>query len=237
VTRRERKSLSRKAESKTAVAYLHTSSAANVGADKDSEKRQREAITAFAKRAGYEIVDWFSDAAVSGEDEIGDRSGFSAMLDRIEDNGVRVVLVEDASRFARKVLTQELGIVALLSRGVTVWSARGEINLTETDDEFKIAMRQIAAVFAELEKRRLVKKLKAARDRKRATGKKVEGRKSHAQERPEIVTLAKRLHRANPKTGKRRSLREISAELAAAGHLNQNGRPFHPKSVQAMLSR
>ena len=28
----------------------------------------------------------------------------------------------------------------------------------------------------------------------------------------------KRLHRANPVTGKRRSLRKISAELAAAGH-------------------
>ena len=223
--------MSRKAKEKAAVAYLRTSSVANVGADKDSEKRQRDTITAYAKRAGYEIVDWFSDATISGEDEIGDRPGFSAMLDRIEDNGVRVVIVEDASRFARKVLTQELGIVALQRRGVTVWSARGEINLTETDDEFKIAMRQIAAVFAELEKRRLVKKLKAARDRKRATGKKVEGRKSHAQERPEIVTLAKRLHRANPKTGKRRSLREISAELAAAGHLNQNGRLFHPKSV------
>src|SRR4051794_12345747 len=110
--------MSRKAERKTAVAYLRTSSAANVGANKDSEKRQRDAITAFAKRAGYEIVDWFSDAAVSGEDEIGDRPGFSAMLDRIEGNGVRVVLVEDASRFARKVLTQELGIVALQTRGV-----------------------------------------------------------------------------------------------------------------------
>jgi hypothetical protein len=31
-----------------AVAYLRTSSAANVGADKDSEKRQRAAIEAFA---------------------------------------------------------------------------------------------------------------------------------------------------------------------------------------------
>ena len=98
-------------------------------------------------------------------------------------------------------------------------------------------MRQIAAVFAELEKRRLVKKLKAARDRKRATGTKAEGRKSHAEERPETVILAKRLHRANPKTGKRRSLREISAELAVAGHLNQHGRSFHPKSVQVMLRR
>ena len=31
-----------------AIAYLRTSSAANVGADKDSERRQRAAIAAFA---------------------------------------------------------------------------------------------------------------------------------------------------------------------------------------------
>ena len=52
-------------------------------------------------------------------------------------------------------------------------------DLTETNDPFKIAMRQIAGVFAQPEKARLVAKLKAARDRKRATGTKVEGRKSH----------------------------------------------------------
>ena len=85
-----------------------------------------------------------------------------------------MVLVEEASRFARKVLTQELGIVALQARGGTVSAARGEMNLTETDDEFKVAMRQIAAVFAELEKKRLVKRLKQARHRNRATGIKVE---------------------------------------------------------------
>ena len=46
-----------------AVAYLRTSSAANVGADKDSDQPQRRAIGAFAKRAGFEIVDadWFYD--------------------------------------------------------------------------------------------------------------------------------------------------------------------------------
>jgi DNA invertase Pin-like site-specific DNA recombinase len=51
-----------------AVAYLRTSSAANVGADKDSDKRQRAAIAAFAKAAGYSIVAEFYDAAVSGAD-------------------------------------------------------------------------------------------------------------------------------------------------------------------------
>ena len=52
-----------------AIAYLRTSSAANVGADKDSDRRQREAIQAFARRAGYELVGEFYDAAVSGADD------------------------------------------------------------------------------------------------------------------------------------------------------------------------
>ena len=37
-----------------AIAYLRTSSAANVGADKDSDTRQRQAIAGFAKRAGFD---------------------------------------------------------------------------------------------------------------------------------------------------------------------------------------
>jgi DNA invertase Pin-like site-specific DNA recombinase len=51
-----------------AVSYLRTSSAANVGADKDSDKRQRAAIEAFAKRAGFAIVGEYYDKAVSGAD-------------------------------------------------------------------------------------------------------------------------------------------------------------------------
>jgi hypothetical protein len=39
-------------EIKPAVAYLRTSSAANVGAGKDSEKRQRKAIADYARAAG-----------------------------------------------------------------------------------------------------------------------------------------------------------------------------------------
>ena len=53
-----------------AVAYLRTSSAVNVGADKDSDKRQRAAIEAFAGRAGFTIAAEYYDAAVSGADHI-----------------------------------------------------------------------------------------------------------------------------------------------------------------------
>src|SRR4030088_1673945 len=115
--------MARKGKQVEAVAYIRTSSAANVGADKDSDKRQRAAIEAFAKRAWFALVGEFNDAAVSGADPIETRPGFAALLDRIEGNGVRTVIVEDASRFARELITQELGIVALVARGVTVMAA------------------------------------------------------------------------------------------------------------------
>ena len=65
-----------------ALAYLRTSSAANVGTDKDSDRRQRQAIQGFAKRAGFALVDEFYDAAVSGADPIETRAGFASLLDR-----------------------------------------------------------------------------------------------------------------------------------------------------------
>ena len=49
-------------------------------------------------------------------------------------------------------------------------------DLTETDDEMAKAFRQMAFVFAELEKQRLVNKLRKAQDRKRAENGKCEGR-------------------------------------------------------------
>ena len=80
----------------------------------------------------------------------------------------------------------------------------------------------------------VVSKLKGARDRKRATGVKVEGRKAHAEKRPEVVALAHKLRRRRPKGGQR-SLREIAAELFAAGYANSKGQPFTAQSVQNML--
>ena len=102
--------MTRKRNLVQAVGYVRTSSAANIGRDKDSERRQRLAIERFAKAAGYAVVDWFNDPAVSGADPIESRPGFAALLNRIEGNGVRVVLVEDASRFARDLMAQELGL-------------------------------------------------------------------------------------------------------------------------------
>jgi DNA invertase Pin-like site-specific DNA recombinase len=222
-------------EIRKAVAYLRTSSRTNVGADKDSEKRQSAAIEAYAKTAGYEISDTFYDAAVSGADPVSERSGFAEMLERLMSNGARTIIVESPDRFARDLMVQLAGHDMLKARGVTLIAASAPTFFIE-DTPTAVLVRQVLGAVAEFEKATLVAKLAAARRRKRiVTGKKVEGRKSHAEKRPEIVALAKELARKKPKGGKL-SLRAVAAEMAARGVLNERGKPFNPKSVSVLLA-
>jgi DNA invertase Pin-like site-specific DNA recombinase len=202
-----------------AVAYLRTSSAANVGADKDSDQRQRAAIAAFAKTRRFAVVGEFNDAAVSGADPIDSRPGFAALLDRIEGNGVRTVIVEDASRFARDLIIQELGILALIRRGVRVLTAGGD-DLTDTSDPSRVMMRQIAGSFAQYEKCRLVSKLRAARDRAlRANAKaaKVMSRSIRPwSARPNACVVARRRGTSGHYEKSQRSLRALDMSTAQA---------------------
>jgi DNA invertase Pin-like site-specific DNA recombinase len=119
---------------------------------------------------------------------------------------------------------------------VRVLTANGD-DLTDSSDPSRKMMRQIAGSFAEYEKARVVGKLKAARERKRATSpaRKCEGRKSWAEINPELVREAKRLRRRSPK-GHQRSLREVAAELAKLGFLNERGVTFSATSVASMLA-
>ena len=212
---------------------MRTSSATNVGADKDSERRQREAIQGFAGRAGYEVVEWFYDAAVSGADGLASRAGFAAMLKRIEGNGVRTIIVETASRFARDLMVQEVGYAMLKERGIELIAADSPQSFIDHTPTARL-VRQVLGAIAEFDKAMTVARLRGARERKRTSGVKVEGRKSHAELRPHAVAEARRLRRRRPKGGQR-SYREIAAELFQAGYANSNGRRFSASSIKAML--
>jgi len=50
-----------------AIVYFRTSSDTSVGQDKDNERRQREAVTRYAKKAGYEIIAEYADDDVKGD--------------------------------------------------------------------------------------------------------------------------------------------------------------------------
>ena len=204
-----------------AFAYLRTSSATNVGADKDSDKRQRAAIDAYAQANGVEIVDEFYDAAVSGADLIENRPGFMDMLTAIAANGVRTIIVETANRFARDLMTAESGFAFLKTQGITLIAADSPSAFLD-DSPTAILVRQILGAVSQFEKAMLVAKLRVARERKGKLG----GRKPVPQP---IKDRARSLRNEGL------TLRAISARLADEGILGPSGKPYFLRSVQLML--
>jgi len=142
-----------------ALAYLRTSSATNVGAEKDSDTRQRSAIEAFAKQAGFEIVAEFYDQAVSGADPLEARPGFAAMLERIAGNGALTIIVETANRFARDLIVQETGHRMLKERGIEIIAADSPSAFVD-DTPTTTFVRQVLGAVAQLDKAMTVAKLR-----------------------------------------------------------------------------
>jgi DNA invertase Pin-like site-specific DNA recombinase len=158
----------------TAVAYYRTSSATNVGEDKDSQKRQRDAVHAYAAAHGLAIVGEHYDAAVSGADPVMSRPGFAAMLTYMLGNGARVVLVENASRFARDLAVQLVGHDLLKSKGISLVPVDAPDHFQD-DTPTATMVRSILGAVSQFEKEALVLKLRKARDRVRRERGRCEG--------------------------------------------------------------
>jgi DNA invertase Pin-like site-specific DNA recombinase len=217
-----------------AVAYFRTSSETNVGQDKDTLKRQREAVMKYAKTAGYEIIAEYTDDGVKGADPVDQRPGFAAILAHIAGNGVRHIIVETSSRFARDLVTQETGWRFLQDMGITLIAADSpEAFLDDTPTATMV--RQILGAVSQFEKAALVAKLKGARDRKKAATGKCGGRKSYEERAPDMVAMAKKLARYTV-NGRKRSLRDVAAELEAAGHLAAGGKRYAATAVARMIA-
>jgi DNA invertase Pin-like site-specific DNA recombinase len=225
----------RKREKAKAIAYLRTSSAANVGrnGDKDSDARQRAAIREFSEHNGMEIVAEYYDAAVSGADHIEDRKGFAEMLAHIAGNGVRTIIVEAASRFARDLIVQETGFARLQSLGVTLVAADSP-NAFLDDTPTAQLIRQILGAVSQFEKAMLVAKLKGARERLKIKRGKVEGRKSYAERDAEEW---QKLSTAATALNDGRSLQKISDALAAEGFITKKGNAYSPSAVKSILAQ
>jgi DNA invertase Pin-like site-specific DNA recombinase len=215
---------------KKAVAYFRTSSATNVGQDKDSLARQESAVRGYAKRNDIDIVGEYYDAAVSGADPITQREGFALLLTRIASNGVRTILVETANRFARDLMVQETGWKMLQDLGVELIAVDSPMSFVE-DTPTANMVRQILGAVAEFDKALTVAKLRGARERMKAKTGKCEGRKSWAEMDPEMVKVARQLR----KTGK--SLNAVRAALAAQGFVSKTGKPFTRSVVSRMADQ
>jgi len=218
----------------TAVAYYRTSSATNVGGDKDSLKRQQDAVRAYAAAHQLEIVHEYYDAAVSGADPVMDRVDFRKMLDYMLGNGARIVLVESASRFARDLAVQLAGHDMLKSKGISLVPVDAP-NHFEDETPTATMVRSILGAVSQFEKEALVLKLRKARDRKRRETGRCEGNPARVKGVRRTVSAAA-VAAAQAAQARGLSLRQVAKELATAGFVNANGRAFAAESIKRMLA-
>jgi site-specific DNA recombinase len=160
-------------ETKRAFGYLRVRSEGQI--EGDGFARQRAAIESYAKTHGIEIVKFFEERGVSGTTEGDDRPAFQEMLIALLSNGTRTVLIERLDRIARDVIIQESILKDLIRRGFELVSV-AEPDLCSSDP-YRSAMRQMLGVFAELDRKTIVLKLRAARNRKKVQTGRCEGRK------------------------------------------------------------
>jgi DNA invertase Pin-like site-specific DNA recombinase len=209
-----------------AFAYYRTSSASNVGDDKDTRERQKSAVETYAYVNGIEIVGEFYDAAVKGADVITERKAFAEMLEAIAGNGVRLVLVETANRFARDLIVQETGWRFLKEQGIDLIAVDSPTSFLD-DTPTAVLIRQILGAVAQFEKAALVARLSAARRRLGRPG----GQKGLSELRPEVVERARSLRFAYPDM----TLRALAEALALEGYVTSSGKVYGPSTVANML--
>jgi DNA invertase Pin-like site-specific DNA recombinase len=211
-----------------AVSYLRVSSVGQVSGD--GFPRQREAIETYAERNGIQLVGEFRDEGVSGTVDHGEREGFKALLERIAGNCVRLVLIERPDRLARDLLVQETLLASLIRLGVRVVDASGT-DLTDQSDPSRVLIRQVLGAVAQHDRACLVAKLRAARQRKRVTAGRCEGRKPYGTR----VGEDRGMERIRQLKEQGCSLRLIAATLNAEGIPSRGGKVWSFGTVARLV--
>lgn len=216
-----------------AVSYMRCSSIGAV--EGDTWPRQRLAIQKYADANQIEIVEEFRDEGVSGKTELQNRSGLANCLARLEANGIRLVLIESADRLARDSLVAEIIIREFQKVDCRVVATSGGVDLTAGDDSNPTAklVRQILAAIAEFDRCVIVNKLRAARERQRASGQRCEGRLPFGSKPGEDATL--RLILDMRTRGWSANL--IAQKLNENEALSRYGERWHPSTVGKILAR
>lgn len=229
--------MTRKPATTEAVAYLRCSGLGQV--DGDTWERQTAAINKYATAHRMKVVDEFRDAGVSGAKDLDSRPGLAALLDRIESNGVRLVLVENATRLARDLMVSEVILQQLTAVGCTVIAADSGTDLSaDTEDPTRRLIRQVLGAVAEFDRRVTVLKLRAARERIRGRGNRCEGRKPFGSRPGEQLALTRirELHR-KPYGLRRRSLQQICDVLNIEGIPTRTGTKWSRQVLRRIIQR
>lgn len=156
------------------VAYIRVSTAGQVQ-DGYGLSVQEKAVRAWAKTHGHRIVKMIREEGVSGAKEAVDRPGLSEALLMVQEKTVDGLLIPRLDRLARSITVQEATLMYVWRHGGKVFAADSGDLADDPDDPYRTAMREMAGVFAGLERRMIVKRMRDGRAAKAAAGKKAVG--------------------------------------------------------------
>lgn len=137
---------------------------------------QEKSLRSWAKANGHRLVGIERDEGVSGATDATDRKGLSAALLAVAEGRADGLLIPRLDRLARALTVQEAALAIIWRAGGKVFSAdSGEVLQDDPDDPMRTALRQVVGVFAELDRRMVVKRMRDGRAAKASTGKKAVG--------------------------------------------------------------
>jgi DNA invertase Pin-like site-specific DNA recombinase len=157
--------------------------------DGDGFTRQRETIERYAAANNITITQWFEEQGVSGTKDLENRPALSELISALHSNGTRLVLIEKLDRLARDLMVQETIIGDIRECGLELVSVC-EPDLCSDDPSRKL-VRQMFGAIAEYEKSMIVLKLRGARQRRRSTTGRGEGRKPFGTRVGESLAVAR----------------------------------------------
>jgi DNA invertase Pin-like site-specific DNA recombinase len=220
------------------VAYVRVSTREQVEHGQGLEI-QRAAIRRWARANGHRIIAWCADEGVSGAKAAEDRPGLTDALTALRTRKAAGLVVRDYDRLAREVTVQEAVLAEAWHRtDAHVFTTFGEILRDDPDDPTRTAMRQMAGVFAGLDRRMIVKRLRDGRAAKAASGGHATGSYPYGTGKGGPVPTEQRaLATMLILRSEGLSTRAIAATLTAEGHPTKRGGAWSSPSVARILSR
>ena len=136
---------------------------------------QERACRRWAKSHGHRIVGLHADS-ISGAMDSADRPGLSSAMAAVAGGEADGLIVARLDRLARALTVQEAALAVIWrARGHVFTADAGEVLRDDPNDPMRTALRQVVGVFAELDRRMVVKRLRDGRTAKEATGRKATG--------------------------------------------------------------
>jgi DNA invertase Pin-like site-specific DNA recombinase len=210
-----------------AFAYLRTSG--DDGKEKAGLPVQREACTAFAQKADYEIEREFADDGVTGKLPMHARPQGKLLIAALLGNGVKTVLCYDAKRIGRTQPAFWSFIGMARDNGIGVLDAAGT-NLCES------VQGGIGGLMAEMDRDATVARLAAGKAHWRALGRKVAGRYQYGAH-PNVAYAHERVTVIRVTDWKNAGVSnyEIARRLNAEGVRTRNGKEFRITTITRIL--